>query len=304
MIPKMHIDSWRAFAPWRVDIQVEQDLVISRALVAIFSDPFLQAKLGFRGGTALHKLFFSTPIRYSEDIDLVQLDQEPFGNIMTQLRNTLDPWLGKPKYKQGHGRVTFLYRFESETPPATPLKLKIEINTREHFSILALNTKMFSVDSLWFKGEAGIHVYQIEELLGTKLRALYQRRKGRDLFDLVASQTAAFLPDWTQVINCFNAYMEKEGKRITRAEFEENMYYKLKDPLFLNDITPLLSSPLSQIYSHELGATLLQEKIFPLLPGAPWKGEHYEFVSVKHSSYATFDKYKRSQVSTRAVTKS
>jgi hypothetical protein len=52
MIPKMHIDSWRDSAPWRVDTQVEQDLVISRALISIFSDPYLQAKLGFRGGTA------------------------------------------------------------------------------------------------------------------------------------------------------------------------------------------------------------------------------------------------------------
>src|SRR3990167_8901595 len=170
MIPKLHIDSWRTLAPWRIDTQVEQDLIISRALISIFSDPYLQAKLGFRGGTALQKLFFKPPLRYSEDIDLVQLDQEPIGNIMTKLRHILDPWLGKPKYKQGQGRVTFLYRFESEIPPITPLKLKIEINTREHFSVLDLKMHEFSVDSLWFQGQADIHVYQIEELLGTKVR--------------------------------------------------------------------------------------------------------------------------------------
>jgi len=273
MIPKMHIDSWRAFAPWRVDAQVEQDLVISRALVAIFSDPFLKAKLGFRGGTALHKMFFAMPVRYSEDIDLVQLDQEPVGEIMTHLHHTLDSWLGKPKYKQGQGRLTFLYRFESEIPPVTPLKLKVEINTREHFSVMEVHTKAFTVDSLWFKGEAKISVYQIEELLGTKLRALYQRRKGRDLFDLVASQEAHALLDWVQVIECFNTYMEKEGKKITRAEFEENIHHKLQDPFFLNDITPLLTPYSAQSYSPEHGKTLLQEKIFPLLPGETWKGE-------------------------------
>jgi predicted nucleotidyltransferase component of viral defense system len=267
----MHIDSWRTLAPWRVDTQVEQDLIISRALISIFSDPYLQAKLGFRGGTALQKLFFKPPLRYSEDIDLVQLDQEPIGNIMTKLRHTLDPWLGKPKYKQGQGRVTFLYRFETETPPISPLKLKIEINTREHFSVLDLKMHEFSVDSLWFQGQADIHVYQIEELLGTKVRALYQRRKGRDLFDLVTSHNSSFPLNWDAVIECFNVYMEKEGKRVTRAEFEENMYYKLQDPFFLNDITPLLSSTFSQKYDPKIGAALLSAEVFPRLSGEPWK---------------------------------
>ncbi|HUX80294.1 MAG TPA: nucleotidyl transferase AbiEii/AbiGii toxin family protein [Alphaproteobacteria bacterium] len=271
MIPKLHIDSWRTFAPWRIDAQVEQDLIISRALINIFSDPYLQVKLGFRGGTALQKLFFTPAVRYSEDIDLVQLDQEPIGNIMTRLRHTLDPWLGKPKYKQGQGRVTFLYRFESETPPITPLKLKIEINTREHFSVLDLKMHDFSVDSLWFKGETKIHVYQIEELLGTKLRALYQRRKGRDLFDLVASQNSSLLLNWDQIIKCFNFYMEKEGKRITRAEFEENMHYKLQDPFFLNDITPILSTNLPERYNPVVGAQLLKTNVFPRLSGEAWK---------------------------------
>ncbi len=271
MIPKMHIDSWRNFAPWRIDAQIEQDLVISRALVNIFSDPFLQAKLGFRGGTALQKLFFTTPLRYSEDIDLVQLDQEPIGNIMTRLRQSLDPWLGRPKYKQGQGRVTFLYRFESETPPIIPLKLKIEINTREHFSVMDLKMHDYSVESLWFKGKTKIHVYQIEELLGTKLRALYQRRKGRDLFDLVTSQNSSIYLNWDHIIHCFNIYMEKEGRRITRAEFEENIHYKLQDPLFLNDITPLLSPHFSESYTPEEGEKLLNAQVFSRLLGETWK---------------------------------
>lgn len=273
MIPKLHLDSWRTFAPWRLNAQIEQDLVISRALVSIFSDPYLQASLGFRGGTALHKLFFSPPVRYSEDIDLVQLNQEPIGKILTRLHEVLDPWLGKPKYKQGQGRVTFFYRFESELPPVTPLKLKIEINTREHFSVLQLKTHEFEVDSLWFKGKAGVHVYQLEELLGTKLRALYQRRKGRDLFDLVASHNTVLSPNWAQVIECFNIYMEKEGKKVTKAEFEENIHYKLLNPFFLNDIGPLLSPQSAQNYYPEQGASLLKTHVFPYLPGDPWKKE-------------------------------
>ena len=38
--------------------------------------------------------------------------------------------------------------------------------------------------SRWFTGAAKVLTYDLDELLGTKLRALYQRKKGRDLFDL------------------------------------------------------------------------------------------------------------------------
>lgn len=65
MIPRRFIQEWKAFAPWPENSQIEQDLVISRALVAIFSDDFLRKNLAFRGGTALHKLFLLPPARYS-----------------------------------------------------------------------------------------------------------------------------------------------------------------------------------------------------------------------------------------------
>lgn len=129
----------------------------------------------------------------------------------------------------------------------------------------------FLVDSLWFQGKADIHVYQIEELLGTKVRALYQRRKGRDLFDLVTSHNSSLSLNWDSIIECFNVYMEKEGKRITRAEFEENMHYKLQDPFFLNDLTPLLASTFSQKYDPKIGAELLNTQVFPRLSGESWK---------------------------------
>src|SRR5262249_54076501 len=79
MIPRAAITAWRAFAPWLTDAQVEQDLVLSRAIVEIFSDPTLASSLVFRGGTALHKMFLTPPARYSEDIDLVQAAPGPIG---------------------------------------------------------------------------------------------------------------------------------------------------------------------------------------------------------------------------------
>lgn len=241
MIPRDFITEWRAEAPWIDDRQVEQDLVISRALVEIFSDDILRKQLAFRGGTALYKLFLKPAARYSEDIDLVQIEAGPAGDLMDRLHAVLDPWLGKPRYKQTEGRVTFAYRFGSEETPPVPLKLKVEINTREHFSIYGMKFVPFQVQSRWFDGGCDIPSYGLNELLGTKLRALYQRKKGRDLFDLdVALQHEDAVPK--DIIDAFHAYMDHGGYTVSRQQLQENLDAKLDDPDFNADISPLLRS--------------------------------------------------------------
>jgi predicted nucleotidyltransferase component of viral defense system len=79
LIPAAYIQAWRAKAPWPDALQVEQDLIICRALCDLFNAPALKGKLAFRGGTAINKLLFKRPLRYSEDIDLVQVYAEPIG---------------------------------------------------------------------------------------------------------------------------------------------------------------------------------------------------------------------------------
>ena len=91
MIPRASITAWRAGAPWALDEQVEQDLGIHRAIVEIFSDADLGRALASRNGTALHKLYLTPPSRCSEDIDLVQVRAEQFGDVMNALRNKLTP---------------------------------------------------------------------------------------------------------------------------------------------------------------------------------------------------------------------
>lgn len=75
MIPENYIISWQQDAPWKDYSQIEQDLLISRALIEIFSDDWLSQQLLFRGGTALYKLFFKEPVRYSEDLDFVMTEK-------------------------------------------------------------------------------------------------------------------------------------------------------------------------------------------------------------------------------------
>ena len=220
---------------------MEQDLVVSRALIAIFAHPLLANSLAFRGGTALYKLHLRPPARYSEDIDLVQVRAEPAGPMMEAVREVLDPWLGRPRWKQTEGRVTFLYRFQSEDAPPLTLRLKVEINSREHFAVYGFKRLPFSVRSRWFEGSGEITTYELAELLGTKLRALYQRRKARDLFDLhVALQQKEL--DADRVIGAFSQYMARGGHSVTYDAFEQNIAEKLRDPQFTADIGPLLAT--------------------------------------------------------------
>lgn len=269
MIPRDHILEWRSRAPWPQDVQVEQDLIICRALVEIFSNPVLHDAFAFRGGTALYKLHLPAT-RYSEDIDLVQTKAEAAGPMMDELRKVLDPWLGKPRWKQSEGRVTFVYRIDSEDTPPLTMRLKVESNTREHFSVYGFKEIPFSVASRWFEGSCSIHSYELDELLGTKLRALYQRKWGRDLYDLA---TALKNPevDPARVVATFLKHMDHEGHKVTRAQFEKNFALKMGDREFVADISPLLAD--GQEWDAEAAAPLVSSRLIALLPGEPWKGK-------------------------------
>jgi predicted nucleotidyltransferase component of viral defense system len=224
-------------APWPDARQVEQDLIICRALCDLFSAPDLRGKIAFRGGTAIHKLLLKRPLRYSEDIDLVQVDAGPIGATVDAIRDAL-AWLGRCRTDQAGHSVHLVFRFAPEADLRTTLKLKVEINTREHSSVFGVKAYPFAVESDWYQGKAEIASYLPEELFGTKLRALLQRRKGRDLFDLDQGlEQVALDPD--KLVACFDHYLRLEGASITRALAEQRMLEKLTRSL-TEDIAPLL----------------------------------------------------------------
>lgn len=240
MIPLRYIQEWKEQAPWPNDAQVEQDLIITRALVELFSDELLNKSLAFRGGTALHKLYLKPQVRYSEDIDLVQINSEPINPILKRIREKLSFLGTKRTVKQHIHNNTIIYRFNTEIQPVINMRLKVEINTREHFNILGLKEIPYKVENSWFSKECNITVYELEELLGTKLRALYQRRKGRDLFDLYWALTNHKV-DTQKVIQCYKAYMSfSVDHPPTQKQFLLNMEEKMTDKEFLVDIHSIL----------------------------------------------------------------
>ena len=258
MIPKADIVAWRQFAPWVTDAQVEQDLIINRALVSIFQSPFLSERLAFRGGTALHKLYFNIPRRYSEDIDLVQITPAPIGQVIDTLQDILNGFLGAPRRKQTEQSVILAYRMESEGPPVVQMRLKVEINTREHFALEGYQKQPFAVQSRWFQGRCEITTYVLEELLATKLRALYQRRKGRDLFDLWLGITEG-KADADKVIRIFKHYMGIEGQTVDSIRYEKNLQEKIRHQGFLSDLNPLL--PADATYDVQKAYVLIKNEI-------------------------------------------
>ncbi len=267
MIANAYLNEWRQTVPWADNKMVEQDLIISRLLVELFNHPKISDSLAFRGGTAIYKLFAPHPVRYSEDIDLVQIKAEPIGDTITAIRSIVDPMLGEPERKRSKKTFTLTYDIlaEGETEP---LKLKIEINTREHFSVYGFKRKDFTIKSRWFSGESKILSYEFDELLGTKIRAFYQRDKGRDLFDLwFALQQENFDPK--KAVTAFIEYIKAENKNITRAMFEMNFAEKLNAGSFNQDISPLLAPNIQ--WDFEKAAIDVFEKIIPLIPGKQWK---------------------------------
>lgn len=259
MIPKAYIDEWRQHAPWQDDYQVEQDLIISRALNAIFSDTELKEKLAFRGGTALHKLFFQPAARYSEDIDLVQIKAEPFGSVMDQLRECLS-FLGTPSRKQNAHNNTMVYRFESEG--GQKMKLKVEVNTREHFTVFGYQQVPFQLASSWHNSEGTITTFTIEELLSTKLRALYQRKKGRDLFDLWYAMTKLDCQP-QKIVDGWKMYMKEENNSVSRREFELNLDAKMQSAQFTGDMDFLIRQGID--YNVPVAMEIVREKIIELI---------------------------------------
>ncbi len=237
MIPRAYIQEWSAQAPWADLRLVEQDLIVCRALCDLFNAPKLKNRIAFRGGTAIHKLLFRQPLRYSEDIDLVQARPERIGPTIDAVREAL-AWLGDcARDRTGHS-LHLIFRFAPETAPDTELNLKVEINTREHANLLGFKTYAFELVNSWHEARTDIVSFEPEELFGTKLRALLQRRQGRDLFDLNEGLKQLGL-DTGKVIACFEHYLELEGHPISRAEAEQRMLEKLTRSL-TEDVDPLL----------------------------------------------------------------
>ncbi|GAB3261366.1 nucleotidyl transferase AbiEii/AbiGii toxin family protein [Nocardioides dilutus] len=237
MIPRAVVQAWASEKPWSTLVQVEQDLVLARLIVEISEHPVLGEELVFRGGTCLHQLVMDRPRRYSEDLDYVRSTHSGIGSILDSVRDVAaHVGLDVAGTKIGEHPKVFL-RAASETEPTASLKIKVEINTHETSPALPILARPFEVGTEWFSGHAEVRTFASPELIATKIRALYQRKKGRDLFDMWLALTELGIAG-DDIVGAFSPY---RPAGIAAALSEANLRAKLSDDAFRNDLNALVA---------------------------------------------------------------
>jgi predicted nucleotidyltransferase component of viral defense system len=258
MITDRDIAEWALDHPWQDPDQVEQDLLLSQAMCAIADHPTLSHELRLRGGTAFHKLFLSEPRRYSEDLDYVRTTAGGIGDVMKAL-TALGNELGYEVRTSMQRHPKVFWRFMRNS--GLPGKIKVEIDTYERSPMLEPMTVTHEVQSSFCTASAEISTFQPSELVATKIRALYQRSKGRDLYDIWLALTELRLaPD--DIIAAFPAY-RPDG--LTAKKLEQNLQAKLHDPGFCCDVDVLMRHDAPRYDAQEAGSLVL-ESIVRRLP--------------------------------------
>ena len=173
--------------------QVEQDLLLCQAMVALFEDAFLSSQVAMRGGTLLHKVHLAPPARYSEDIDLVVVGTRPAEHIRRAIRRVLTDVLGAPKASvwdtlklairntvKPSRVLRMTYSARSIIEPGRTLEIVVEANVTErkpHRSVVEMPFSFPFRDKFI---QTRVKAFDIHEMLGTKMRAMLQRKRGRD----------------------------------------------------------------------------------------------------------------------------
>jgi predicted nucleotidyltransferase component of viral defense system len=265
VIAQAYLNEWASKAPWTQPIQIEQDLILSRLIVEIAQHELLGAELAFRGGTCLHKLHLPSQLRYSEDLDYVRRTHSGIKPCLTALQD-IASGVGLAHHATNQrGQMVHIVFDADATGSAGRIRIKIETNIAETDPFLPRITCPYAVESRWWSGEANVNTFQLEELMSTKLRALYQRRKGRDLFDLWHVLNDLSL-DERLVVDGLAHYMGDEV--FNYRELAANLAAKLEHPDFVADLGQLTADSPPR-YDATLAADLIMERLGSRLAGAP-----------------------------------
>lgn len=277
-ITRQDILAHQAVVPWAAQYQVEQDLLLCRAMVALFDDKFLSSQIAMRGGTLLHKVHLAPPARYSEDIDLVVVGTRPAEHIRRAIRRVLADVLGTPKASvwdtialairntvKPSRVLRMTYSARSIIEPNRVLEIVVEANVTERKPHRAVVEMPFSFPFRDKPVQTRIKGFDIHEMLGTKMRAMFQRKRGRDLFDLYWALTKSPTPvDPAAIIASFEHYLKQEGTKAGRAEFIGILDNHLKDRGFCSDMQPLLRTDIA--YDPQAAGKHVKTHLLNLLP--------------------------------------
>lgn len=277
-ITRQDILAHQSAVPWAAQYQVEQDLLLCQTMVALFDDKFLSPQIAMRGGTLLHKVHLSPAARYSEDIDLVVVGTRPANHIRLAIRRVLADVLGAPKKSvwdklilairntvEPSSVLRMTYSMPSIIEPNRTLDIVVEANVTERKPHRAVVEIPFSFPFRDKTVQTYLKGFDIHEMLGTKMRALFQRKRGRDLFDLYWALTKSPTPvKPREIIASFKHYLDLEGTQAGRDEFVSILENHLKDREFCSDTQPLLRTDIS--YDPQVAGSYVKSHLLKLLP--------------------------------------
>ncbi|MDX8431340.1 MAG: nucleotidyl transferase AbiEii/AbiGii toxin family protein [Candidatus Algichlamydia australiensis] len=178
---------------------IEKDYVLSWVLWGIFLHPLLSSKLVFKGGTCLKKCFFGS-YRFSEDLDftltkpttLIELEKS-FQEVCEWVQENSRIMFFQKKqkfeeYKTPRGNLAFQGRLRYQGPlkhKTSFPKIKLDITAHEILVEKPSLCKVLHHYSDSCKEEVQIATYSFEEVFAEKIRALIQRSRPRDLYDVI-----------------------------------------------------------------------------------------------------------------------
>jgi len=240
MIPSPVLAAWRSRAPWRDDRQVAQDLIFSLLAVRVAAHPHLAARLAWRGGTCLHKLHLDRPRRYSEDLDYVLLGDVPHESIKDALGEVVTGLGMKCEREEvSPSRVNVWGAVEVDAVGAS-VRVKFEVNCADAEPVFDLVRLRHGVNTRVWKEEAAVLTFQAAELVGTKFRALAQRRKGRDLSDLWIARRELRISNRDLAVAGDHYLLHAT---ISPGQLRERLAAHGRDPEFYSDLEALTVSP-------------------------------------------------------------
>ncbi|MHA2032438.1 MAG: nucleotidyl transferase AbiEii/AbiGii toxin family protein, partial [Candidatus Kariarchaeaceae archaeon] len=179
---------------------VEKDYILGWMLYGINKHPIISS-WAFKGGTSLKKCFFET-YRFSEDLDFTledssQLNIDFLSNTFVDITDKLSENIGieffKDRFKfkiidKGNGKFSAQGKIHYNGPLRRKhgvATIKLDLTTDE---ILVLKTVMKSVHHPYSDAPLEgikINCYAFEEIVAEKIRALAQRARPRDVYDVV-----------------------------------------------------------------------------------------------------------------------
>jgi hypothetical protein len=261
VIPDAYVTHWANGAPWPTRTQIEQDLLLSRLICEIANHPYLGDELIFRGGTCFHKLHIHPARRYSEDLDYVRVTAGGIKEFTTAMSEIGDSLGFTVRTQVSANPKVYLITDSGE---GLRIRIKIEVNTRERSPAHPIQQLDYQVDSPWWSGSAAVRTFTTRELVATKIRAMFERNKGRDLFDMWLALTQLDLTG-DDLVAAFGPY---HSPSITAKTAIANLRAKLGNDGFRHDLDAFVTATPAG-YDIDSAAELVIADVLDKLPSPP-----------------------------------